>query len=329
MSTIPVICDRCRSAGHSGKGDFSHLGDLLDFAPVPRRPRVGGWDPDAQRAFIAALSATGSKRRAAMSIGRSAFGVDQLLKAAGSDSFRAACERAMAIARQNGSMKLAQGVADAAARNAQLAPPSRLRGAEPGPEPEMSDELKLELIENVCRKYFAKVGAEREARLAGQVVAADFYLRQLTFIEVGLDLAATDLGVSAFDLLSAFRRDNHRWLHIAETPFSRALGDQRRRIWAEADEPERPEHPPQRFLDRHGDYSLEPDRSATGALTAPAAGFTAGQWAQMGHDEQARAREAEYAAEAAAQVEWEARARAEFEERRARNQSPLPSAGEG
>lgn len=325
MSTIPVICDRCRSTGPSGAGDFSHLGDLLDFEPVPRRPRVNGWDAEAQRAFIAALSATGSKRRAALSIGRNAFGVDQLLKAEGADSFRSAYERALAIARQNGSIRLAQGVADAAARNAQLAPPSRLRGAEPasepGPadEPEMSDEARLELIEGVCRKYLAKVRAEREARLSGEVVAADFYLRQLTFIEVGLDLAASDLGVSAFDLLRSLRRDGHGWLHVAETPFSKALGEQRRQMWSAAQEPERPEHPPRRFLENHGDYSLEPSRAAYGATTTPAAGFTAEQWAAMPYQEQVRARQAEYAAEAAAQLEWEERARAEFEERVARN----------
>lgn len=55
-----------------------------------------------------------------------AYGVEQMLKAQGSDSFKAAVERALAIAAQHGSMKIAQGVADAAARKAQLVPPSRL-----------------------------------------------------------------------------------------------------------------------------------------------------------------------------------------------------------
>jgi hypothetical protein len=126
--SIPVICDRCRSTGIAGESDFSHLGDLLEFEPVPRRPRVNGWSPDKQRAFIAVLSATGSKRQSALAIGMQPYGVEQMLKSKGSDSFKAAVERAMAIAAQNGSMKIAQGVADAAARNAQLTPPSRLRG---------------------------------------------------------------------------------------------------------------------------------------------------------------------------------------------------------
>src|SRR5205814_3521891 len=127
--SIPVICDRCRAAGIAGEADFSHLGDLLEFTPVPRKTkRIDGWSPERQRAYIAALSATGSKRRAALAIGMQPFGVDQLLKAEGSDSFKAAHYRAMAIAEANGSMKLASGVADAAASQAQLAPPSRLRG---------------------------------------------------------------------------------------------------------------------------------------------------------------------------------------------------------
>ena len=107
MSTIPVICDRCRSVGNSGEGDFSHLGDLLAFTPVKRRKRLNGWDAEAQRAFIAALATTGSKTNAAKSLGRNAYGIDQLLKAEGSDSFRLAFDRAIAIAEKNGAMRIA------------------------------------------------------------------------------------------------------------------------------------------------------------------------------------------------------------------------------
>ena len=242
MSTIPVICDRCRSTGNSGEGDFAHLGDLLDFAPVPRRKRVNGWDAEAQRAFIAALAMTGSKTTAAKSLGRNAFGIDQLLKSEGSEGFRLAFDRAIAIAEKNGAMRIATGVADAAARNAWLDRRSALRGAEPDPErPVMSDDHKLEIIHSICRKYFGKTRQEREERLAGDVVAADLYLRQMTFIEVGLDLAATDLGITAFDMLSSLQRDGHGWMRIAETPFSRALDAERRRQWGLIDEPERPE----------------------------------------------------------------------------------------
>lgn len=184
--TIPVICDRCRAAGTAGTGDFAHLGDLLEFTPVPVQPRVNGWDADAQRAFIALLATTGSKRRAALAIGRNAYGIDQLLKRPGSDSFKLAFDRAMAIARQTGSMKLAQGVADAAARNAQLTPPSRLQDLAPDgeEEPVLDEDDKAALLENIFQKYMRKVVAEREARLAGRIVEADFTLRQVTCIEI-------------------------------------------------------------------------------------------------------------------------------------------------
>jgi len=187
MSTIPVICDRCRSVGNSGEGDFSHLGDLLDFAPVKRRKRLNGWDEDAQRAFIAALAMTGSKTAAAKSLGRNGFGIDQLLKSEGSESFRLAYDRAIAIAEKNGAMRLATGVADAAARNKWLDKRSALRGIEPEEEPTMSDDHKWELVQAIGTKFLRKVAAEREARLAGEIVAADFYLRQITQGSLGGD----------------------------------------------------------------------------------------------------------------------------------------------
>ena len=124
--TIPVICDRCRVAGTAGTGDFSHLGDLLEFEPVPRgpKPRVDGWTEEKQRAFIAMLATTGSQRRSAMALGMAPYGASKLLDAPGSESFKAAWERAMAIAKQNGSMKISTAVADAAARNAYPSPSS-------------------------------------------------------------------------------------------------------------------------------------------------------------------------------------------------------------
>ena len=157
---IPVICDRCRVTGLAGEADFSHLGDLLEFTPVPRqKTRVDGWTAERQRALIAALSATGSKRRAALAIGMAPYGVEQLLKGEGSDSFKAAIERAVDIAAQNGSMKIARGVADAAARNAQLTPPSRLRGL-PSPagraqaeseDDEISEDEKWAMLERIVK----------------------------------------------------------------------------------------------------------------------------------------------------------------------------------
>ena len=177
--TIPVICDRCRATGSSGTGDFTHLGDLLDFTPVPRKmERVDGWNADRQRAFIAALSATGSKRRAALAIGMAAFGVDQLLKAEGSESFKAAFERAMAIAAKAGTMKVAQGVADAAARNAQLTPPSRLRGLR---QPLLPGQVYNENGEPEDALSVERRGGEANQRIAGKLLACRrWYLREIS-----------------------------------------------------------------------------------------------------------------------------------------------------
>jgi hypothetical protein len=52
MSTIPVICDRCRSTGADGEGDFSHLGDLLDFTPVPRKKQRVATDIEIDELYI-------------------------------------------------------------------------------------------------------------------------------------------------------------------------------------------------------------------------------------------------------------------------------------
>jgi hypothetical protein len=130
--SIPVICDRCRQSGTAGKGDFSHLGDLLEFEPVPVKPRVNGWDPDAQRAFIALLSATGSKRQSAKALQRNEHGITQILKRKDAGGFILAYERALAIARQGGAVKIAKGIADVAARNAHLKLPAGLATLEPG-----------------------------------------------------------------------------------------------------------------------------------------------------------------------------------------------------
>ena len=316
MSTIPVICDRCRTVGFSGDGDFSHLGDLLDFTPVPRKKeRVDGWSAERQRAFIAALSATGSKRQAAQALGMGAYGIDQMLKSQGNESFKAAFDRAMAIAKANGSMKIAAGVADAAARNAQMAGPSRLRGHEPEAEPSMSDDQKWDLIESIGTRLMKKVAAERQARLAGEIVAADFHLRQVTFIEVMFDLTVSQLGFDPHEVMAELRRGRHDFRQIVSTPFSDWLDASRRKWWAEEGEPERPRHPDVEFLKRHRsedcEYGTHADHSAYGALTDPARGYTKEQWAELSPEEQRLARAQQFEQDAAEQMEWEARATAQ------------------
>lgn len=325
MSTIPVICDRCRATGSSGAGEFSHLGDLLDFKPVPVRPRANGWDPDAQRAFVALLSSTGSKRRAALAIGRNAFGMEQLLKRPDAGSLRTAIEQAKAIYKQNGAMKIAAGVADAAARNAQLTPPSRLRGHEPQPEPSMSDDQKWDMIEAIAAKFLRKVEAERAARTEGRIVAADFYLRQITFLEVMMELTIDRLGFDPHEVLSDIRRGEHGVLEIVGTPLAELLDRARCHFWETQGDPPRPEYPDQRFAEKRGDgpwgergpkgYSTAVDAGGTGPLTHPAEGYSKEQWAELTPDEQRAARETQWRREAERQVAWEATARADWQAR--------------
>ena len=328
--SIPVICDRCRTTGSAGDGDFSHLGDLLEFEPVAVRPRANGWDPDAQRAFIALLATTGSKRSSALAIGRNVHGFEQLLKRPDGAGLKLAFERAMAIYQQNGAMKIATGVADAAARNAQMTPPSRLRGHEPQPEPDIGEDHQLELIEAIGQKFMRKVAAERRARLAGEIVAADFYLRQVTILETMFDLTASRFGWDTHEVLRDLRRGGLDMQQIVATPFTDWLDRSRRLWWMQEGEPERPSYPDTRFLEkRHtpdGEVSVYTDQDATGALTTPARGFTKEQWAQMKHDDQRAARQRQFDEDAEEQRQWEARARAEWEKQP--NSSPS-SLGEG
>jgi hypothetical protein len=294
--TIPVICDRCRVAGTAGTGDFSQYGDLLEFEPVPRpNCRVDGWNEEKQRAFIALLATSGSPRRAAMALGMSPKGATNLREADGSDSFNAAWDRALAIAARNGAMKISTAVADATARNAQLgAKPSRLRDFEPEPEPEMDEEEKLRLVEGLFYKWLGKVEQEREARLAGEVVAADFYLRQVTFFEVTFDLMCEGLGEDPWGVMSGLRRGGEHVTRIAATPMSQILDAKRRELWAAMGEPERPEHPPARYLLSKLNFSAESEHQALGDEDKA-----------LPPQEQERLFKAMREEEAAAQAEWE------------------------
>ncbi len=263
---IPVICDRCRTEGFGGAEGFADLGDLLDFEPVPRRPRADGWTPEVQRAFIAALAVTGSDRQAARAVGKAQYGVEQLKKAKGNEGFMAAHARALAMAADDRARRLAAGVHAVTSPASLWRPPdpvwahaaTRGRGRlAPAPEPTdeaQATEKKLAWLDELVLKYFLKVRQEREARLAGKVVTADFYVRQLTSIEVMLDLASTD----GFAVLKNFRESGYSLSEIAETPFSRILGEARRAAWAEQGEPLRPEHPPRRYLADQGRFSTEP-----------------------------------------------------------------------
>jgi len=122
----------------------------------------------------------------------------------------------------------------------------------------MDDDQKLNLIEGLFYKWLGKVEQEREARLAGEVVAADFYLRQVTFFEVAFDLMTEGFGMDGWQTLNDLRRGGHHLTQIAATPMSQMLDAKRRELWAAMKEPERPEHPPARYLLSKLNYSLEP-----------------------------------------------------------------------
>src|SRR3954462_12800768 len=82
--------------------------------PAPHN-RADGWDSEVQRAYIAALSLTGADRSACRAVGKSAFGVTQLIAHEGSESFCAAREEALAMAADERSRRLAEGLRAVAA----------------------------------------------------------------------------------------------------------------------------------------------------------------------------------------------------------------------
>jgi hypothetical protein len=318
MSAIPVICDKCRAEGIAGEGDFAGLGDLLDFEPVPRRARVDGWTPELQRAFIAALAVTGSRGRAAKAVGKSATGAETLLNAKGAEGFAAAWRRAEAIAGEKGRHRLSVGLGAVLREDAARAPPAwpePLAGPEPGAGGEdAADQVKLDLLVTIMHKYWLKLHAERRCRLEGRIAEADLYLRQVTMLEVSLDVVSGD-GMAA---LRDARRDGHDLLAIAETGMSKLLDEVRRRHWEKCGDPPRPEYPPRHLLQQHDGFATEP---------LPAT------WSDLpeSHDEQRRAFEEQQARDAEAQIEWEARARLAWEASEHGPRAPVavaPAAGE-
>jgi len=310
MHPISVVCDCCRAEGLAGEDPFEAFGALLDFDPVPRRKtRADGWDAETQRAYIAALSLTGTDRAAARAVGRSAFGITQLLKSPGSEGFAAARDEAMAIAADERSRRLAEGLRAVASEQAGWRPPdppwrnaASRRPAAPAPiaadaGAAEAERVQAELLQALIDKYVLKLWKERHARLAGRIAEADFYVRQLTALEVALDVTSGD----GMALLKTARLDQHDLRTVAETPMSKLLDEARRAHWEACGDPPRPA-PPCHLLEDQGGYATEPLASYSGG-------------------EDARAKrlryEAQHARDAEAQVAWEAEARADWAARRA------------
>jgi hypothetical protein len=277
---------------------------LLNFTPVPRGvKRADGWDPASQRGFIAWLAARGNVIAAARAIERSESGAKQLRREDETGEFDAAWRRAIALYRsRNGAAgprpPQAPPFGNRHARRAQQAQ-ARRHGYESQADeeaPELEEAEKAELLDEILQRYVTKLAAERTARLAGRIVEADFYVRQLTFIELVLDV-----GGRAQELLSVMSWDGLHLLQVSATPGSALLERRRRAFWLEKGEADRPPPAP---LGRHNELfstgrdDYDPTRDGDRK-----------EWERK-QDEKRR-----LAAEA--QKEWEARARAEADTRRA------------
>lgn len=325
---FPVLCDRCQSEGLAGESEFERLaglGDLLDFEPVPRKiARADGWTPEIQRAYVAALAVTGSERQACAVVERAAFGITQLRRSKGNESFFAACEKAMEIYRERERVRRSDNLLAAAQSESARRGPGRPRLAWsnaasrrlPAPEPEPppgedreltpdEEKVRLGLLQVIVRKYMLKLEAERRCRLEGRIAEADFYIRQVTMLEVSLDVLTGGDGMA---ILKQLRLGDHDLLHIAETEMSRLLDEARRLHWEECGDPPRPEYPPRHLLEQHDGFATEPLDLTWGGLPED-------------HGTQRRRLDERHAIDAKAQVEWEAKARREFEERRERDAS--------
>lgn len=265
------------------------LEPLLGFAPVRRcTRRSDGWPPERQRGFVAALARLGNVDRAAHTVGRTASGAYKVRTSAGAEAFAAAWDGALALYHTRNPRidrvgRPSRGELRAA--SAPFAPPK------PPADPEERKRATLKLLEGMLHRYVLKLGQERTARLAGRIAEADYYVRQLTVIEIVLDL-----GGKAQETLNALVPRDMPLPAIAATPMSVLLDRLRRKYWAEGGEPERP---PLGELGDHRD----------GISTGPPTYYTSGR--DGDYDGWCR-RQKEHAALAAeAQAAWEEKARAD------------------
>jgi hypothetical protein len=220
---------------------------LLDFEPVVRKnKRHDGWSDDNQRAFIVGLAETGSIVEAAARVGRTLSGAYTVRGAAGAESFAAAWDSAMALHKRRRPRRAARGQPPRGAsprpgpdrQAAALAARASLRVAAEDLEPEEALDIctLADLLQPLMDMYLAKLKDERSCRLEGRIVEADYCVRQLTAIEIMLDLAG-----GADELIDRWRLPNDlHMLDVAATPMSVLLAGIRRDYWAEKGEPERP-----------------------------------------------------------------------------------------
>lgn len=283
---------------------------LLDFPPVVRKClRHDGWTPEHQYRFVVGVAETGDPDKVAHALGQRTFsGAWKLRKAGGGEGFARAWDGAKALYLNRNPAKRR------GARSELLSGTSRIAAAGAPDlgdmDPEAEAEFKLEVFQSILEKYLRKLDQERNARLEGRIVEADFYVRQLTFIEI-----AMDIGGRALDLFDRLRRRDLHVTQIAATPLSLFLDKVRRAYWAEKGEPDRPAPAP---LGEHdGEVSTGERTSRDPERDGPYK-----QW-RTAQDEKHRLA-------AQAQVAWEEKAMADAEAwaERENGGQPLQSEGE-
>lgn len=268
--------------------DDPEIAALLGFTPVPRSvERPDGWSPACQRGFIAWLAAGGNAIMAARAVRRSESGAKQLRREDALGEFRAAWAGALALYRSRHDPADPRQPPPCHDREPRAAP----AGEDEDP-PDLDEAEKRALLDEILQRYLVKLRAERQARLEGRIVEADYYVRQLTFIELILDI-----GGRTQALLALMRQGETHLSAISATPGSTLLEKLRRAIWLEQGEADRPPPAP---LGRHNDHF------ATGRDDYdPARDGDRKDW------ELAQAEKRRLAAEA--QAEWERRARGDPE----------------
>ena len=256
------------------------IAPLLGFDPVTRKvQRPDGWTADLQRELIARLAATGTLQQAVWQMGKHATGAEALYKAPAAASFRAAWDAAVAIGRRRQGLDRGPPhpgpVPGITRRSRSGGPASMVTAADEPDDEEDTTALRIELIERLVAKFQRKVGQEREARLTGEIVAADFYLRQITALEVAFDLMIDGHGDKGWTMLMEARRGERNMLEIADTYMARVLDQARRDHWAAMAEPDRPLLWPERYClgdPQPVDVRTEPLENVGGA-SRPAAGY--------------------------------------------------------
>lgn len=267
----PILCDRCRTTGYLGEGDFSELKPALDFAPVPRKTnRHDGWTPERQRGFIEGLARTGSVSQAAAAVNMSKEGAYQLRMHPQAEEFRAAWDSALDF----GTHILSDAALDRAIHGVpvpimhegkqvaerrvfnerltmwQLQHRMPDRFGKPGntgtkaPETSAREEWEARAPDQhrvlviMLTHYGNRVQLERETRRAGDLEEADFYARQLTHIEMLLETggAAQDL----IDIANGQYDPERPWLATdaepqTTSPLTDMLADMRAHSWQAAE----------------------------------------------------------------------------------------------